>query len=159
MNTIVNITGLTLKCLETSDENVMLTKKEKRKISARKFYLKNREEVIKRVSKYYLENKEEIKKRQKVTKKIYYNNYCKKKQSLKIKLSKKRLIKKFLIQTFNKIILHSRNKLKIKIKKTIQKVQLSLKMVKNQLVAIKLLQIMLNYKVLKKKLIFHKISK
>jgi hypothetical protein len=52
----------------------MLTKKEKRKISARKFYLKNREEVIKRVSKYYLENKEEIKKRQKVTKKIYYNN-------------------------------------------------------------------------------------
>ena len=92
-------------------------------------------------------------------KKIYYNNYCKKKQSLKIKLSKKRLIKKFLIQTFNKIILHSRNKLKIKIKKTIQKVQLYLKMVKNQLVAIKLLQIMLNYKVLKKKLIFHKISK
>jgi hypothetical protein len=75
MNTIVNITGLTLKCLETSDENVMLTKKEKRKISARKFYLKNREEVIKRVSKYYLENKEEIKKRQKkITKKIYYNN-------------------------------------------------------------------------------------
>ena len=51
------------------------------------------------------------------------------------------------------------NKMKIKIKKTIQKVQLSLKMVKNQLVAIKLLQIMLNYKVLKKKLIFHKISK
>ena len=74
MNTIVNITGLTLKCLETSDENVMLTKKEKRKISARKFYLKNREEVIKRVSKYYLENKEEITKRQKTTKKIYYNN-------------------------------------------------------------------------------------
>ena len=74
MNTIVNITGLTLKCLETSDENVMLTKKERRKISGRKCYLKNREKKIKKVKEYYLKNKEKLLKRHKITGKIYYFN-------------------------------------------------------------------------------------
>ena len=41
MNTIVNITGLTLKCLETGDENDI--KKAKRKEYIKKWYLKNKE--------------------------------------------------------------------------------------------------------------------
>ena len=67
MNTIVNITGLTLKCLEASDENVI--KKEKK----RKWYLKNRERIIKKSLKYNSENKEKIKERKKITN-YYYNN-------------------------------------------------------------------------------------
>ena len=58
MNTIVNITGLTLKCLEAGDENVMLTKKIK----------------LKKVKEYYLKNKEKILKKQKIASKIYYSN-------------------------------------------------------------------------------------
>ena len=68
MNTIVNITGLTLKCLEAGDENAI------KKAKKRKWYLKNKEKIIKKASKYYLENKEKIKKRQEITNKIYYNN-------------------------------------------------------------------------------------
>jgi len=91
MNTIVNITGLTLKCLETGDENVI------KKAKKRKWYLKNREKVIKKASKYYLKNKEKIKKRQKITNKIYYKNnreeikeksreyYCKNKEKKLLK--------------------------------------------------------------------------
>jgi hypothetical protein len=58
MNTIVNITGLTLKCLEAGDENAMLTKKIK----------------IKKSKEYYLKNKEKILKKQKIASKIYYSN-------------------------------------------------------------------------------------
>ena len=68
MNTIVNITGLTLKLLRTNDENVI------KKAKKREWYLKNREKIIKKALKYYLENKEKIKEKQKITKKIYYDN-------------------------------------------------------------------------------------
>jgi len=70
MNTIVNITGLTLKCLEASEEHAI--KKAKKKEYAKQWYLKNKEKIIKKASKYYLENKEKIKKRLKTTN--YYNN-------------------------------------------------------------------------------------
>ena len=58
MNTIVNITGLTLKCLETSDENAI--RKAKRRIVTKKY---EQSEVgikyrIARQKKYYLNNKE-----------------------------------------------------------------------------------------------------
>jgi hypothetical protein len=58
MNTIVNITGLTLKCLETSDENAI--KKAKRRIVTKKY---EQSEVgikyrVARQKKYYLNNKE-----------------------------------------------------------------------------------------------------
>ena len=91
MNTIVNITGLTLKCLEAGDENAI------KKAKKRKWYLKNKEKIIKKASKYYLENKEKIKKRQEITNKIYYNNnrekikeksrkyYCKNKEKKLLK--------------------------------------------------------------------------
>ena len=91
MNTIVNITGLTLKCLGTSGENAI------KKAKKRKWYLKNKEKIIKKASKYYLENKEKIKKRQQITNKIYYNNnrekikeksrkyYCKNKEKKLLK--------------------------------------------------------------------------
>jgi hypothetical protein len=74
MNTIVNITGLTLKCLGTSDESAMLTKKERRKIIGRKCYLKNKEKKLKKVKEYYLKNKEKLSKKSKITKRIYYFN-------------------------------------------------------------------------------------
>ena len=58
MNTIVNITGLTLKCLGTSDENAI--KKAKKRIVTKRYEqseegIKNR---IARQKKYYLNNKE-----------------------------------------------------------------------------------------------------
>ena len=69
MNTIVNITGLTLNCLGISEENVMLNKKLKnpsRKEYYKKYYLKNKEHkkqyaVLRRnkLKKFY---KEKIKK-------------------------------------------------------------------------------------------------
>jgi len=40
MNTIVNVTGMTLKCLETSDVNAI--KKQKIKEHKRKYYILNR---------------------------------------------------------------------------------------------------------------------
>jgi hypothetical protein len=100
MNTIVNITGITLKCLGASDESAI------KKAKKRKWYLKNREKIIKKALKYYLENKEKIKKRQEITKKIYYNNnrekinkrareyYCKNKE--------KKLLRNKIYRTNNK---------------------------------------------------------
>ena len=48
MNTIVNITGITLKCLGASDENVIRKIKKDRKEYHKKYYIKNR---IKRLEK------------------------------------------------------------------------------------------------------------
>ena len=63
MNTIVNITGLTLKCLEASDENDI--KKAKKK----EYYLKNKEKILKKLKItgkiYYFNNKEKIQEYQK----------------------------------------------------------------------------------------------
>ena len=75
MNTIVNITGLTLKCLGASDENV--TRKQKMKENSRKWYLKNREKHLQRTKEWYLKNKE---KHQKLSKEWYLKNKDLKKQ-------------------------------------------------------------------------------
>jgi hypothetical protein len=100
MNATVNITGVMLKCLGASDESAI------KKAKKRKWYLKNREKIIKKALKYYLENKEKIKKRQEITKKIYYNNnrekinkrareyYCKNKE--------KKLLRNKIYRTNNK---------------------------------------------------------
>jgi len=53
MNTIVNITGLTLKCLEAGDENAI--KKAKKKEARKKWYIKN-------YKNYRLKNLEKLKK-------------------------------------------------------------------------------------------------
>ena len=72
MNTIVNITGLTLKCLETSDESVI--RKAKKKQIARRYYLKNKEKIKKKQIDYYYKNTEKIRE-----KTIKYNKINKKK--------------------------------------------------------------------------------
>ena len=72
MNTIVNITGLTLKCLETSDENAIRNAKKKQ--SARRYYLKNKEKIKKKQIDYYYKNTEKIRE-----KTIKYNKINKKK--------------------------------------------------------------------------------
>ncbi len=54
MNTIVNITGLTLKCLETSDENAI--KKAKKIEYHKQWYLKNKENRIKAARNWQKEN-------------------------------------------------------------------------------------------------------
>jgi hypothetical protein len=69
MNTIVNITGLTLKCLETSDENAI--RKAKKKEYDKQWYLKNKEKIKKLSNQWYLKNKE---KRKEATKKWYLKN-------------------------------------------------------------------------------------
>jgi hypothetical protein len=83
MNTIVNITGLTLKCLETSDENAI--RKAKKKEYDKKYREKNKER-IKLVSKIYTQNnrgkvrewskkyRENNKEKVKLFKKIYTQN-------------------------------------------------------------------------------------
>ena len=58
MNTVVNITGLELKCLETSGESV--TRKQKMKENSRRWYLKNREKYLQRTKERYLKNKEKL---------------------------------------------------------------------------------------------------
>jgi hypothetical protein len=56
MNTIVNITGLTLKCLETSDESAI--KEAKKKEYHKQWYLKNKEKIKKLSNQWYLKNKQ-----------------------------------------------------------------------------------------------------
>ena len=72
MNTIVNITGLTLRCLEAGDGNV--TRKAKKKQIARRYYLKNKEKINKKQINYYYKNTEKIRE-----KTIKYNKINKKK--------------------------------------------------------------------------------
>ena len=69
MNTIVNITGLTLKCLEAGDENAI--KKEKKKEYYKQWYLKNREKVIELSRQWSLKNKNKLKK---TSKERYFKN-------------------------------------------------------------------------------------
>jgi hypothetical protein len=56
MNTIVNVTGITLKCLETSSGEDI--KKQKIKEYKRKYYILNKEKVSQYSKKWYLKNKE-----------------------------------------------------------------------------------------------------
>ena len=78
MNTIVNITGLTLKCLETGEENDI--KKAKIKEYKRKHYILNKEKYLKSMSEWYLKNKE--------NRKIYRIEWYKKNKELVLKRSK-----------------------------------------------------------------------
>ena len=59
MNTIVNVTGMTLKCLETSNENAI--KNAKRKEADKRYYLKNKEKKKESSNQWYLKNKEKRK--------------------------------------------------------------------------------------------------
>jgi hypothetical protein len=63
MNTIVNVTGLALKCLETSDGDDI--KKQKIKEYKRKYYTLNKEKVNQYSKKWYLKNKERKSKKSK----------------------------------------------------------------------------------------------
>jgi hypothetical protein len=69
MNTIVNITGITLKCLGASDENVI--KKVKKKEYDKQQYLKNKERKKKLSNQWYLKNRE---KRKETNKQWYLKN-------------------------------------------------------------------------------------
>ena len=75
MNTIVNITGLTLKCLETSDESAIKKRKWNKK------YRENNKEKIKLINKIYRENNKE---KAKIYRKKYDLN-----NKEKLKLSRK----------------------------------------------------------------------
>ena len=63
MNTIVNITGLTLRCLKANDGNVI--KKQKTKEYNKLYYLKNKEIILKKNKLYWDKNIEKINKYQK----------------------------------------------------------------------------------------------
>ena len=54
MNTIVNVTGITLKCLETSNGDDI--KKQKIKEYKIKYYILNKEKVSQYSKKWYLKN-------------------------------------------------------------------------------------------------------
>jgi hypothetical protein len=69
MNTIVNITGITLKCLGASDENVI--KKVRKKEYDKQQYLKNKERKKKLSNQWYLKNRE---KRKETNKQWYLKN-------------------------------------------------------------------------------------
>jgi hypothetical protein len=69
MNTIVNITGITLKCLGASDESAI--KKAKKKEYGKQQYLKNKEKIKKLSNQWYLKNKE---KRKETNKQWYLKN-------------------------------------------------------------------------------------
>ena len=69
MNTIVNITGLTLKCLEAGGESVI--KKIKKKEYDKQQYLKNKEKIKKLSNQWYLKNKQ---KRIETSKQWYLRN-------------------------------------------------------------------------------------
>jgi hypothetical protein len=111
MNTIVNITGLTLKCLGASDGNAI--RKIKRKKWDKKYKEKNKEKIKIIKKKYRENNKEKIKLQQKryrekhkeklkISKKIYRDNNKEKAKIYrenynlinkeKVKLSKKRYV-------------------------------------------------------------------
>ena len=63
MNTIVNITGLTLKLSNVNDENVI--KKIKKKEYKKKYYILNKEKILKQQKSYFILNKEKMYKRAK----------------------------------------------------------------------------------------------
>ena len=63
MNTIVNVTGIALKCLETSDEKVI--KKQKIKEYKKKYYILNTGKIKQYSKEWYLKNKEIQKKKSK----------------------------------------------------------------------------------------------
>ena len=79
MNTIVNITGLTLRCLEAGDGNVI--KKAKKREYKKIYYLKNKKVILNKQKIYYLKNKE---KRKKYVKKWSLKNIDKLKNQRKI---------------------------------------------------------------------------
>ena len=79
MNTIVNITGLTLKILNVNVEKDM--QKAKIKEYKKKYYILNKEKILKINKKYYLENKE--------NRKLYNINYRKKNKKVLKKQQKK----------------------------------------------------------------------
>ena len=80
MNKIVNVTGIELKCLETSNENII--KNAKRKEIYKRYYLKNKEKKKELSKQWYLKNKEKRKqyllknkeKRKKLMQKWYLKN-------------------------------------------------------------------------------------
>jgi hypothetical protein len=69
MNTIVNVTGMTLKCLETNENNAI--KKQKIKEHKRKYYILNREKNLLKSREWYKKNKE---KKLKKSKERYLKN-------------------------------------------------------------------------------------
>ena len=97
MNTIVNITGLTLKCLETGDGNVI--KKQKTKEYNKLYYLKNKEIILKKNKLYWDKNIEKINKYQK-------NRYEKNKKEINRKkyLFKKERLKKDVVFKLTQIL-------------------------------------------------------
>ena len=97
MNTIVNITGLTLKCLEANDENA--TKKEKTKKYNKLYYLKNKEIILKKNKLYWDKN---IKKINKYQKDRYEKN--KKEINRKKYLFKKERLKKDVVFKLTQIL-------------------------------------------------------
>jgi hypothetical protein len=103
MNTIVNITGLTLKCLGASDENVIKKTRKKQFFKNKKWYIKSLKLKRKRwkedleFRKKSIENHKKWKEKNKEYRKEYLKNYDKnrtKEQKLKHLKARKKRIKK-----------------------------------------------------------------